>query len=123
MPFASVRTCANEPLDFRTEHMHIKMHISEVAPSGPLQVAGCTCRRGESIAGSPGSSAKGGQGSSGVIYVHRRYLYVRMNAVPPWAQIDTHHIAGASPRQAGTESAPSPPFARELCGAVLSSGC
>ena len=24
-----------------------------------------------------------------------------MNAVPPWAQIDTHHIVGASLRQAG----------------------
>jgi hypothetical protein len=26
-----------------------------------------------------------------------------MNAVPPWAQIDTHHIARVSPRQAGTQ--------------------
>jgi hypothetical protein len=27
-----------------------------------------------------------------------------MNAVAPWAQIDTHHIARVSPRQAGTQS-------------------
>jgi hypothetical protein len=34
-------------------------------------------------------------------------ISLRMNAVPPWAQIDTHHVAGASLRQAGTEPTPS----------------